>query len=72
MNIDSILSALKAERYRLDQAIAALEGASGPRRGRPPLSATGRRRRHMSAAARRRISQAMKARWAVRKKTKSA
>lgn len=71
MNVDNILSALKAERYRLDQAIAALEGASGPRRGRPPSSQAGRPRRHMSAAARRRISLAMKARWAARKKSKA-
>jgi len=65
VNIDRILAELKAERSRLEDAIAALEGgsraAAGARRG-------GRGRRHMSAAARRRISEAMRARWAERKK----
>lgn len=67
MNIQNLVSDLKAERNRLDQAIAALEGGrSSNRRGRPPklASTTGRPRRHMSAAARKRISAAMKQRWA--------
>jgi hypothetical protein len=66
MNIDSILSDLRAERDRLDHAIAALEGSTS-KRGRPASTSSAfptRRRRHMSAAARARISKAMKLRWA--------
>lgn len=68
MNLDAILSELKSERNRLDGAIAALE--SGARRG--PGRPAGRRRRVMSAAARRRISAAMRAKWAERKKRSAA
>ncbi len=64
MNFDQIVSDLKAERAKLDQAIQALDG-SGPRRGRPSKSAL--RKRTMSPAARKRISAAMKIRWAQRK-----
>ena len=71
MDIQIIVSDLKAERNRIDQAISALEGlssASSPRRGRPPkakqAAASGKKRRVMSAAARKRISDAMKKRWA--------
>ena len=64
MSIEQIVSALRRERDRLNQAIAALEGTAR-RRGRPTSNTTsGSRRRHMSAAARKRISEAMKARWA--------
>jgi hypothetical protein len=72
MDISRIVEELKRERGRLDAAIAALDSVQPARRGRPPGVAreagNGRRRRHMSAAARRRISQAMKQRWAERKK----
>jgi hypothetical protein len=64
MDISEIVTHLTAERDRLDQAIAALEGSS-PRRGRPPKSA--RRKRTMSADARRRIGLAMKLAWAKRR-----
>ena len=67
MDIQNLVSELRAERHRLDQAISALEGltSSAPRRGRPPKAASaGGRRRAMSAAARKRISAAMKQRWA--------
>jgi hypothetical protein len=70
MDISRIIDELKRERERLDAAIAALDGVQPARRGRPAgvRAGNGRRRRHMSAAARRRISQAMKQRWAERKK----
>jgi len=74
MDLEGIVTQLRAERNRLDQAIAALEGTA-PRRGRPPKPLAGGKRRVMSAAARKRISAAMKARWAARKSgsgTKSA
>jgi len=71
--IEDILNQVKSERSWLNQAISALEGlVSGPirRRGRPPKSGltNGPRKRTMSAAARRRISAAMQARWAERKR----
>jgi hypothetical protein len=75
MDIQNILSNLRAERERIDRAIAALEGlgTTGPRRrGRPVGSvnkaSSGRPRRHMSPAARKRISEMMKQRWAERKR----
>src|SRR5271169_5161026 len=64
MNFDQIVSDLKAERAKLDQAIQAL-GGSSPRGGRPAKSAL--RKRTMSPAARKRISAAMKIRWERRK-----
>jgi hypothetical protein len=68
-----IIAELRAERDRIDEAIAAIGGLSGTgvRRGRPAgsLSATKRGgRQRMSKAARKRISVAMKARWAAKKK----
>ena len=78
MDLERILAELRSERTRMDHAIAALEGlggASTPRRGHPakspPVPATRQRRRTMSPAARKRISDAMKQRWAARKKAKA-
>src|SRR5438874_10385842 len=59
MNVSAIVSQLKAERDRLDKAIAALNGIGGTRQ----TAIRGRRR--MSAEARRRISAAAKKRWAA-------
>jgi hypothetical protein len=80
MDTKNILSQLRAERARIDQAIAALEtlasvggrgrrrrGSAGP--GKAPIT---RRRRRMSAATRKRLSEMMKKRWAARKKAKGA
>ena len=66
MDTQSILNDLRAERDRLNTAIAALEGSTGGRRSSNSFPT--RRRRRMSAAARARISRAMKARWAAKKK----
>ena len=77
MNINGILAELRAERDRIDRAIAAIEGlnSTGRRRGRPPGSTTAPkklgRRRHMSAAGRKRISQATKKRWALWRKRRA-
>ena len=79
MDIEQILSDLRSERDRLNQAITALEllgstdGAT-PRQVSTVAIAPARRRgvRSMSAAARKRISTMMKARWAQRKAGKSA
>lgn len=68
MEIDRILAELRAERDRIDRAIAAIEGlnTTGSRRaGRPPRPAAARRRHgRMSAAARRKLSRLLKQRWA--------
>ena len=65
---DAILAELKAERDRVNAAIAALEGGRRGR-GRPPNPASGvnacpRRRWRMSAEARKNISEAKKRWWA--------
>ena len=70
MDKASIIAELEAQRDRLDNAIAALQVAVGvgrTRSGRPD----GRRRR-MSAAAKRKIGEAMKRRWAERKRKGAA
>jgi hypothetical protein len=56
MNINQIVGQLKAERERLDRAIAALSGTSGSGK-------TGRKR-ILSAEARERIAKAQRRRWA--------
>ncbi len=61
MNIDRIVAELKAERDRVDQAIAALEGSKAG------VSRNGRRRggkRRLSAEGRSRIADAARRRWA--------
>ena len=65
MDTATIIEELEAERDRLSAAISALQGRKrGP--GRPPHSSGVKR--HLSPAARKRISDAMKKRWAVRKR----
>ena len=74
MNIDQILTALRAERDRLDSAIRALEGGSrGARAGSGAAAGTnGRRKRHLTPEGRRRLSEMMKKRWAERRKKSAA
>jgi hypothetical protein len=78
MDIEKILSDLRSERDRLNQAITALEllGSDGATLGQVSAAAitSARRRgvRSMSAAARRRIAEAMKKRWAQRKASGAA
>jgi hypothetical protein len=69
MKITRILGELKAERARINRAIAAIEGlnSTGGRRDRPPGSITApkeRGRRRLSAAARKKLSRLLKQRWA--------
>ena len=68
MNTNRILADLRAERQRIERAIAAIEGldSTGRRKmGRPAKAAATRRRRgRMSAAARRKLSRLLKQRWA--------
>ncbi len=74
MDIQSVLTQLRQEASRIEDAIAALVGleSSTPRRGRPPKAGRGapagsRKRRTMSAAARAKIAAAQRARWAKQK-----
>jgi hypothetical protein len=66
LDTQSIIAELEAERDRLEAAISALKGGR-TRRGRPAGTTSGRKR-HLSAAARKKIGEAMKKRWAERKK----
>lgn len=67
MDTARIIEELEAERDRLNSAISALQG-----RKRGPGPSTNGRKRHLSAAARRRIGEAMKKRWAQRRKKQAA
>jgi hypothetical protein len=75
MDINPILTDLKAERNRIDQAIAALESLDGTAtaasratavvaKATPKLA----KKRGLTPAGRRRLSAMMKARWAARRK----
>ena len=68
MTLDTILTELKAERDRLNRAIAALEGTTAAGHGRKNARKTVKPRRRMSAAARKRLSEAKRKSWAERKK----
>jgi len=73
LTLDTILSALRAERDRLNKAIAALEGtATSARTAATPVKRRKRGRRKMSAEARQKISEAKTKWWAKRKGKKSA
>jgi hypothetical protein len=78
VDIKKIIAELSAERSRLDQAIAALQGVnSSTGRSNSNKSVTTQRGwRRMSAAARKRLSVLMKKRWAAgkmgRRKAKAA
>ncbi len=69
LTLDKILTELKAERDRLNQAITALEGTTNVSHRRKKARNTEKpRRRRMGAAARKRISEAKRRWWAERKK----
>jgi len=75
LNIERIVADLKREERQLGRAIAALEGidTSGARTkrsaGAPRQAASKRKRRGgITPAGRRRLSEAMKKRWAERRK----
>jgi len=75
LELTKIVSELKTERARLDRAIAALEGAAAGRampaakKSAVAMPATTRKKRGgLTAAGRKRLSEAMKKRWAERKK----
>ena len=68
MDTNRILTELRAERHRIDQAISALEAinSTGHRTAAraPRAAVTHRKRGRMSAAARRKLSRLLKQRWA--------
>jgi len=72
LDIHRILAELKAERDRIEHAIAAIGGFGSRRgrRGRPPgRPAGGKRRKHrLTPEGRKRLSEMMKKRWAERRK----
>jgi len=70
MDLSLIVEQLKEERDRLNEAIAALQGASRPAGGKQGGAVGHSGRRRLSAEARRRISKAQKARWARQRKQK--
>jgi hypothetical protein len=73
MDASALLSQLKAERDRIDQAIAALESLDGNQQAvATQTKTTSGGRRTMSAAARKRISMAAKKRWAAIRRQKKA
>ena len=72
LDVAKIVADLKSERDRIGRAIEALEG-TGPRRRGAKMSAgsaatPGRKRGRLTAAGRKRLSEAMKRRWAERRK----
>ena len=80
MDIEKIVSELERERERIGRAIAALvESASSSlttwkSRGAGKTAASGKRKKRrggITPAGRRRLSEAMKKRWAERKRKKS-
>jgi hypothetical protein len=74
LDIQKILSDLQREKTQLDRAIAALEGlearssARTGMAGKAPAGGQRKKRGRMSAEGRRRLSEAMKKRWAERRK----
>jgi hypothetical protein len=64
MDINQILTELRAERDRLDKAIAALAGISSTASAARTGANARRGRGRMSAAGRKRLSQLLKQRWA--------
>jgi hypothetical protein len=72
LDLQKILSELKAERDRIDRAIEALDGIASSsavtKKRAGGMRATGRRRGGITPEGRRRLSLAMKKRWAERKK----
>jgi hypothetical protein len=74
LDTQRIVSELKAERNRLDKAIAALDGetTTRPTVAKNPISLNDakapRKRHHLTAAGRKRLSMLMKKRWAEKRK----
>jgi hypothetical protein len=77
LDTQQIVKELKAERNRLDKAIAALDGANTTQASVATDEPAGngtrtpRKRRRMSAEVRKRLSIVMKKRWAEKRKKNS-
>jgi len=75
LDVESILSELRAERDRINVAIDALEGGAVSsavvKRRAGGVKGSGRRRGGITPEGRRRLSRAMKKRWAERRKKRS-
>jgi hypothetical protein len=73
MDIENIVAELRREKDRIERAIASLIESNEPRRrGRPPGKTMATKGpKVMSPAARKRISEAMKQRWAEKRKRSS-
>jgi hypothetical protein len=74
LDLQKIVSDLTAEKDRITRAIEALlelPPKRGPKTGMKRPRATGKRRGGMTPEGRRRLSEAMKKRWAERKRKKS-
>jgi len=69
LDIQTIIAELAAERDRLNQAIAALQGNESGRR--PMAKPRKGRKRNLTAAQRKRIGDAMRKRWAARKQKRA-
>ena len=76
MEVNRIITEIDAQILKLQQARALLSDASSPFRsgpGRPKGTAnTAKRKRNLSPEGRKRIADAMKKRWAERRKQKAA
>ena len=76
MEIDRIVADLRREAERIGKAIAALLGsaAAGAKRGPKPAPAGKKRKRRgrLTPEGRKRLSEAMKKRWAERRKKQKA
>lgn len=76
LDIGQIVSALKDEKHRIDQALAALEGVPSDGAGNRSLNdntvARGKKVGHLSIEGRRRLSELMRKRWAERRKKAAA
>jgi hypothetical protein len=68
MNIHNMLVSLRAERDKIDRAIASLEQLDSGATKVTAQATGGGKKRTMSAAARKKIAAAQKKRWAARKK----
>jgi len=71
LDTEQIVELLKAERGRIDRAIAALADGASPKRasaGSVTSADSQPRKRHLSAKARKRISESQKQRWAKLRK----
>jgi hypothetical protein len=76
LDTQAIVKELKRERDRLNKAIAALEetdSSPAPRKASPTanVSAPPRKKRHLTPEGRKRLSDAMKKRWADKRKPTS-